>query len=940
METALIDTLNEQQRDIVFAPMNDILVVAGAGTGKTRVLVSRIAYLVEAEGFAPQNILAVTFSNKAAHEMDERICAFFKWERNQGMWINTFHGLCYRLLRRYTAEAQLPAGFSIITPDDQEALMRKFYVDQGLEVKRGSDLEEQGFDHKSLLFELMKLKENNALPPVDPQLVEQAFTDFASFIDKGNKYEILAVFAGCYKRLCETAGVVDFADLINKMVHLLSTNNEVRTALQRRFKYICVDEFQDTNVMQYQLLMLLKSKDNHIFVVGDDDQSIYGWRGACIDNMRKLTVDLPAIKVFALTINYRSAQNILNFANALIGFNNDRMITKHLVNPGMSDFMNKEELAILSNTPSANIAAACEALQLPTDVTKLSSPERDRVIMSLYNAQKISPMDYARYTTSRWCTQGADQEVQSTQASTTKASKASKTSKTSKASKTAKSSQAALAAAALGLTDAADADDAAAAKDAGAATATSSFYGSKVRLVHLSGVANSYGKYGDRIYNQNFEEGKCILEVVKYWHNELKVPYDQIAVLYRKNSLSLSSENVFQANNIPYQIYGGMKFYDRLEIMTMMSYLRLLLNPKDNAAFLRVVNTPKRSIGEVTIKKLSDYAESCGMALYEAIMHVKQTGDKAGKKLISKFVPFYDFIERCKAEVPKRDLKSLMEFVLQESGLEAHFAAIDKKESSSRFGLSRVDNLNQLINNAATFASAPSLLDDDMADFVADAAQNAQNPQSVETDAAAGEAAGETAAPGATVGVTSVQALRSLSNEQILANFVANSALMASTESTGTGENVGRGVQVMTIHASKGLEFECVILVGFENNIMPSPLSKDIPEERRLAYVAVTRAKRELYLIHSLKRFSYRDDGLIDIDVSQFGEEAMEFYKNNRAAAPYEELIFYNNKLVPRTEALWATLTAPSDDDDDDDDDYDDDDYGGYGYYRNRRRRW
>ena len=958
--TALIDGLNEQQRDIVFAPLQDILVVAGAGTGKTRVLVSRIAYMVDVMQYHPYNIVAMTFTNKAAQEMDERLQQVFGWDNNKGMWVNTFHSFCYRLLRRYYQEAMLPENFSLISTSDQESIMRHFYESFGFKSGPSSDLAKMNLDPRSIIQRIMYLKDEG-MRTVDEDEAEcqEALENFDQIFSKYRYSEnkLFRLLFRVYELLCAKAGVVDFADLINKVIALLRDNPQLREKLQQRFRYICVDEFQDTNLPQYQLLMLLKSKHNHLFLVGDDDQSIYGWRGARVENLEDISRDLPDITIYALTINYRSTRNILNFSNALISINQGRLINKFLVNESNFQRLKAVDMLLLQKlfTDKSNQEKLQQALlqsrwqqyaSLDLNLLQSISPQNREDMLQYLVQQNLLPYeDVAARDEARWAhlTRGSLEHP-------------------------------------LPIAE--------------TLIAPCRQEDQEAPLVIMSNYPGGRG-----------QDGKVVLGAIKSLHDKYKLAYDDIAVLYRKNSLSSEIETELANASIKYQVYGGIKFYERAEILAVMGYLRLIVNVKDNAAFNRVVNLPRRGIGPARLSQLAEFATMMGLSYYEALLHLLTAPEYAAqRKTFKVFKPFVELIEGLKREVPQYRLDAFVQKVIGDSGLLAHFIALDQSDKSARIGKSREDNLQQLVLNAATFitqevlvgdesertrdavvkpfasaasADAPATYSEPPAESYAETepAQVAavaatvtdktarkerksarksktQQPEQpvlqtapeqqveFEDDAeilqpqfasdlplmiGAGQSAAAAAlltpetpadvapavvAPdanaevaGSAEGVTAGDAdeavsaedefaddlssidLASLSRREQLAVFVANATLASSAEQNEQGNlDRGKGVQLMTIHASKGLEFPAVIVMDCEQTMMPSTWTiedpKQIEEERRLAYVAFTRARKYLMVTFASNRFDFKAGRMVSTGASVFLHEIAQVFQD------------------------------------------------------------
>ena len=942
---ALIDDLNEQQREIVFAPLGDSLVVAGAGTGKTRVLIARLAYLLEVEGFEPYQIMAMTFTNKAAGEMNERLATAMGWEDNKSMWVGTFHGLCFRLLRQYALEAMLPQNFSLLTPSDQETLLRNFYTSHGIKVKNDpkmGSLKDHGLDPKSVVNRIMRIKDRGQRPQISEaeaqHYVQHLEQEWPSLVQRSDD-EIFEVIFACYERIRQNSGSVDFADLIVYAVHLLHSNEAVRTRLQQRFRYICVDEFQDTNEMQLQFLLLLKGPNNHIFVVGDDDQAIYGWRGAQVDNLNKLAQALPAMKVYELTINYRSSQDILNFANAVISDCTNRLTKKSLLNPYTFELWRQEDLFFLRLVDRSPLKPQLDALLNGRSLYDLDFVARDELITELMRAGILTP-ELSQWRLERrsyifpgmapLCSYGAvpkEARTQITYGGTTKSGRIDYL-----AQRNASFPE-------LNLNDPEEVgvqyyrwqEQALTQDPASFNFLTESLVKIKPQpalegklvasrqalntlkrqmcllrercaelgrkqcyeeiphnQVHLLQVQdNTYATFGQ-------DDGALVLELLGRLQ-ESGYRYEDIAVLYRNNALSLQVERALAGNNIPYQVYGGIKFYERAEILSAMAYFRLLLNPKDDVSFNRAINEPKRGMGKVALGKLADFAQQCGLSIYEAIDHIVKTQDRQGLKLIKKCQDFYEQMEGFKRLLPKMRLGNFLAKVIAESGLRDYYAEVDLKDKAARKGTSRVDNLDQLVANAREYEELQvATQNGDLATINSVVAkQNArrrenQSDEDLRRITVANQATLDASSEGVTL--TRAEPNDAQFRVNLFVNFVASSTLAASTERTAAGKEQDRGVQLMTIHASKGLEFPAVILVGVEEGTLPSRRSDDENEERRLLYVAVTRAQKCLFVTYNLSRMTYQ--GSEPTGPSSFLVEAVQHFENmgldlGDAKAPY-----------------------------------------------------
>ena len=626
----LLDGLNPAQREAVSAPPGHYLVLAGAGSGKTRVLTHRVAWLHEVHGVPLHGILAVTFTNKAAGEMRARIGAQLGGEP-RGMWVGTFHGIAHRLLRLHWQEAKLPEGFQVLDSDDQQRLVKR--VAQALEVDDGR------FPPRQIAWWINAQKDEGRRP----QHIQPAANDEWGDV-------MLRVYAE-YQARCERAGLVDFAELLLRAHELLRDTPALLAHYRHRFGQLLVDEFQDTNAIQYGFVRLLAGETGQVFVVGDDDQAIYGWRGAKVENVQRFLRDFPGAVTLKLEQNYRSSANILNAANAVIAHNEDRL-----------------------------------GKQLWTD------------------AGEGDPIDlYAAYN--------------------------------------------------------------------------------------------------------EIDEARYAIERIAQWVRD-GGSHGEAAILYRSNAQSRAFEEALLAAQIPYRVYGGMRFFERAEIKDALAYLRLVANRGDDAAFERAVNTPARGIGERTLDEVRRLARNARVSLWGAAMLATQGTDLAGRAR-NALAAFMALVEQLAGETAELDLAERVDHVLVRSGLREHWA------KESRGGLdseSRTENLDELVSVASRFVRR---IDDDEA----------------------------------TEGMSELVA------------FLSYAALEAGEGQVEAGED---GVQLMTLHSAKGLEFPLVFLAGLEEGLFPSNRSLDesgrLEEERRLAYVGITRARQKLVLTYAEARRLHGQD--------------------------------------------------------------------------------
>ncbi|HEY0877411.1 MAG TPA: UvrD-helicase domain-containing protein [Zeimonas sp.] len=656
----LLEQLNDRQRVAVTLPAEHALVLAGAGSGKTRVLTTRIAWLVSTGQVSPHGILAVTFTNKAAREMRTRLSAMLPIEP-RGMWIGTFHGLANRMLRAHHRDAALPHTFQILDSQDQLAAIKR--------LLRTLNVDDEKYPPKSLQHFINAAKEEG-----NRASAVEAYDDHTR--------RMVELYAA-YDEQCQREGVVDFAELLLRSHELLERNAPLREHYRARFRHILVDEFQDTNTLQYEWLKLLAGESSVLFAVGDDDQSIYSFRGARVANMAAFEREFRVAHLIRLEQNYRSHANILDCANALIAHNRQRL-GKNL-----------------------------------------------------------------------W-------------------------------------------------TDAGE--------------------GEPVRVRESPGDAL---------------EAQWLVEEIRSLVSDGWMRSD-IAVLYRSNAQSRVLEHALFSAGVPYRVYGGLRFFERAEVKHALAYLRLMENPEDDGAFLRVANFPTRGIGARTMESLQDHARRSGSSLFASVGSV--TG-AAGARLAS----FVQLVGRLRADTQALPLPEVVANVIDASGLVAHYQA-------EREGQERVENLRELVNAAAGFIAEEGITPDTPANLGVSGAPEAADTGGGQAAPADGATPADPfAAPGA------VQTTP-------LAAFLAHASLEAGENQAGEGADA---VQMMTVHSAKGLEFDAVFITGLEEGLFPHENSiadpQGLEEERRLMYVAITRARKRLYLsfaqtrmLHGHTRYNLR----------------------------------------------------------------------------------
>ncbi|WP_410681477.1 DNA helicase II [Avibacterium paragallinarum] len=619
----LLDGLNDKQREAVAAPLGNYLVLAGAGSGKTRVLTYRIAWLIAVEQISEGSIMAVTFTNKAAAEMRHRIestLAKYSSQRILGMWIGTFHSIAHRLLRAHYADAGLPQDFQILDSDDQLRLVKRLI--------KLHNIDEQAFPPKQACWYINNKKEEG----LRPQQID----------DNNDRQERTWIkIYQIYQDACDRAGLLDFAELLLRAYELWLKKPLILQRYQQRFSQILVDEFQDTNKIQYAWIKLLVGDTGKIMIVGDDDQSIYGWRGAQVENIHRFLEDFHQAQTIRLEQNYRSTSNILNSANHLIA-NNSNRLGKELWTEG---------------------------------------EQGDPV--GIYAA--FNEIDEAQF------------------------------------------------------------------------------------------VANQINIWLD-------EGGKL----------------NDCAILYRSNSQSRVIEEALIRAQIPYRIYGGLRFFERQEIKDALAYLRLIANRFDDAAFERVINTPARGIGDRTLDVLRQLTRERQITLWQAIQVAIQENRLAGRSATAllRFTELINSLQQDTAEMP---LFAQTDFVIKHSGLYQMY-----KQEKGEKGEVRIENLEELVSATREFIKPEDA--EEMTDLMA---------------------------------------------------FLTHASLESGEEQASPHQ---ASVQMMTLHSAKGLEFERVFIVGVEEGIFPSARSFEegrMEEERRLAYVGITRAKQKLTISYAESRRLY-----------------------------------------------------------------------------------
>ncbi|VFP80134.1 DNA helicase II [Candidatus Erwinia haradaeae] len=652
--------LNNQQRVAVSAPRENFLVLAGAGSGKTRVLSYRIAWLIEKEKFSPQSIIAVTFTNKAAKELSERVRELIGTNQSD-MWIGTFHALSYRFLCSNHMHANLPKDFQILDSDDQLRLLTY--------LMKGMNIDQKKWEPRQGVWYINDKKEKGLRPG---QLKKSFYQSDQIWL---RIYEV-------YQEACDRSGLVDFTELLLRVCELWQCKSDILKNYHRQFTNILVDEFQDTNALQYSWIRALSGEQSKVVIVGDDDQSIYGWRGAQTKNMQQFFKDFPLATTIRLERNYRSTLNILKAANTLISNNNNRL---------------GKELW-----------------------TKASDGEP----ILLYYALNA------------------------------------------------------------------------------------------------------------------FDEARFVVNCIQLWAKDRKSLRD-CAILYRNNSQSREIEEALVQKNIAYQIYSGIRFFQRKEIKDSIAYLRLIANRNDDLAFERIVNTPRRGIGLNTLEILRQISCQRQITLWTASLELLKNEVLFAHVAASALKRFIQLVDSLEASTTHMPLHMQTERILQDSGLWRMYAT-EKSEK----GQIRIENLEELINTTRQYYSH----------------------HSKDTDLVS------------------------------LKSFLSQSALDINTEENVQNQNA---VQLMTIHASKGLEFSQVFIVGMEEGIFPGQFalqeSHRLEEERRLAYVGVTRAMKRLILSYVKNRRVYGKE--VSYPLSRFVKEIPDLcIKKLYFNSQEKQLVEYKNK--------------------------------------------
>ena len=648
--------LNPPQMEAVTAPPSNLLVIAGAGSGKTRVLVERMAHLMREHQLSPHALLAVTFTNKAAREMRERLERAVGRSLHQ-MWVGTFHGLAHRFLRAHWKDAGLSEQFLILDSDDQTRMLKRMITER--------QLDDAKFKPRGVAGFINGCKDEGQRP---------------HHLQTGRDYyhDTLVSLYAEYDRQCRAQNLVDFGELLLRTFETLRDHPALLAHYQARFRHLLIDEFQDTNTIQYAWVRLLAGAETAVMAVGDDDQSIYAWRGARIENIHRFTTDFAPVQTIRLEQNYRSTEVILRAANAVIANNTDRL-----------------------------------GKELWTD----QGQGRPIALYAAFNEQ-----DEARFVANR-----------------------------------------------------------------------------------ISAHVDQGGQYAE------------------------------LAILYRSNAQSRVLEDALLRAGVPYRIYGGQRFYERLEIKNALMYLRLVQNRLDDTAFERIINVPPRGIGERTVEQIRETARDEGCGLWEASQRLMAAGGLSGRAKTA-VAGFVELIESLDQRALTLELPDLAREVVEKSGLLAYHGS----EKGER-GQARVDNLNELVSACRAF-----------------------EPEDEDT--------------------------------AVLLQFLSQASLDAGETQADPDDDA---VQLMTLHSAKGLEFPNVFLVGAEEELFPHRMSMDSPggleEERRLAYVGMTRAMSHLTVTYAeTRRLNGRDHyGLLSRFIKEIPADCIEEVRlESQVARPFSASSF------------------------------------------------
>lgn len=628
-ENSYLDQLSAAQRKAVEYLEGPELVIAGAGSGKTRVLTYKIVHLLD-KGHNPRRILALTFTNKAAREMQERIAALVGQETAGKLWMGTFHSIFSKFLRMHASRIGFPSNFTIYDASDSKSLVKT--------IIRELNLDDKTYQPSKVANEISMAK-NNLIGPAE----YNSDKDIAAANKAAKKPELGRIYSIYFNR-CKISGAMDFDDLLFYMNILLRDNPDVLNHFQEYFSYILVDEYQDTNFAQHAIVRQLCLKDPHVCVVGDDAQSIYSFRGANIQNILQLKQTFPNLATFKLEENYRSTQNIIGAANTLIAANTQ---------------------------------------QIPKEVFSRNDKGEQIEVIQAYN---------------------------------------------------------------------------------------------------------------------DYEEGYIVANRINQIRMRDRISYGDIAVLYRTNAQSRALEQALRGRNIPYRIYGGLAFYQRKEIKDAVCYMRLAVNPDDDEAFKRVVNYPKRGIGDTTVAKIVNMAIQENVSMFEVAANPQKYSLQVSKATAGKLTAFTQLVGVFNMfDSEGMDAAELTKKIVEDTQILKEYVSDSTPEN-----VSKLENLQELIKAAQDFSQRQL-----------ETADNTANK---------------------------------------LGDFLAEVSLMTDQDTDNSADDC---VTLMTIHAAKGLEFSTIFIIGTEEGIIPNERSKnpwEIEEERRLMYVAITRAMRNCIITYTRTR--------------------------------------------------------------------------------------
>lgn len=695
-----LEALNDAQRAAVTYTTGPCLVVAGAGSGKTRVLTFKIAYLLS-QGIYPGHILALTFTNKAAREMKQRITTLITEMSATGingfeapeqltrlLWMGTFHSIAARILRTHAEKLGYTHEFTIYDAADQKSLVKKIIRDLQLDDK---------IYKSGLVISRISAAKCNHISPADYQN-DQAMLR----ADKLERlYRLVDIYAE-YERRLKASNAMDFDDLLVKLHELLTSFSEVREQYQQRFEHVLVDEYQDTNPIQYKLVRLLGEPQNRVSVVGDDAQSIYSFRGATIRNILEFQSDYAGAEIFKLERNYRSTKNIVNAANSLIHKN------------------------------------------------------REQIYKDVYSEREE---------------------------------------------------------------------------------------GERLRLVR---------------YDSDKDESAAVAKQVLGLHRKNGYAYEDIAILYRTNAQSRGLEDELRKLSIPYRIYGGMGFYQRKEIKDAIAYFRLIVNHNDEEALRRIINVPRRGIGNTTLEKITSATSLSGISLWQALTNVSVYAPQVSSATQKRISDFIDKVNSWTNASYEKNAYHLTTQVLAESGLMA-----DAVSDTTAEGIERKNNLDELLRA--------------IHQYVEDRTEESETENSAVS----------------------------------IRDFLGEVSLLSDQDEQ-TDDTTPR-VTMMTIHSAKGLEFPVVFIVGLEEDLFPSPFcqsAREIEEERRLLYVAITRAEKECFLTYASRRWI--NGKMAFSNPSRFIRDIDRQYISTQNPTPTQTKTFYTDQQSMRFFQLYNVTSSTS----------------------------